>query len=61
MSIRAICLKLEGVVASSVAELLPISLMAAVFHADGIVAVVQQWLKRSTRARSREGHFLRIW
>ena len=56
--VRAIGLKLEGVVASSGAVLLPISLMAAVFHADGIVAVVQQQLKRSTRAGSREGHFL---
>ena len=59
--VRAIGLKLEGAVASSVAKLLPISLMAAVFHADGIVAIVQQQLKRSARAESREEHFLKIW
>jgi len=59
--VKAIGLKLEGVVGSSVAAFLPISLMAAVLLADGIVAVVQQQLKRSTRAGSREGHLLKIW
>lgn len=59
--VKAIGLKLEGVVGSSVAAFLPISLMATVLHADGIVAVFQQQLKSSTRAGSREGHLLKIW
>ena len=47
--VSVIGLKLEGSVGSAVAELLPMSLIAAVFQACGTDDVDQQRLKSSTK------------
>ena len=52
--------KLAGLVASSAAGPLAISLTAAVFHCTGINECVQKKLKMSTRAGIRAGHFLKM-
>ena len=52
--------KLAGLVATSVAGPLAISLTAAVFHCSGMNQCVQKKLKMLTRAGIRAGHFLKM-
>ena len=56
--VSAIGLKLLGLEASSTADPLAISLIAAVFHWWGTAEWAQQKLKMSTSAGMRAGHFL---
>ena len=58
--VNAIGRKLFGLVASVVADDLPMSLIAAHFHNWGTVDCNQQALKRSVRASSNARHFLKM-
>ena len=59
-NVKSIDLKLDGDEGSSLTESLAISLMDAVFHACGIVAVCQHKLYRLNRACNKEGHHFKI-
>ena len=58
--VSAIGLKLPGLVGSSAAELLGISLITADFHSLGMTDWVQQMLKRWSKTGIRAGHFLKM-
>ena len=56
--VKAIGRTVAGLVASSAADALAISLTAAIFDCSGIEQCVQHVLKRLLRAGIKAGHFL---
>ena len=58
--VSAIGLKLPGLVGSSAAELLGVSLITADFHSLGLTDWVQQMLKRWSKTGIRAGYFLKM-